>query len=446
VVTGPLFELPAGAVQLAFGGHIRDDKVIDNPVKARTIGEDFNAPAAIQFQSTSESTVRATFLEIEVPVLDNLSIQAAARYEKFDDLNLRTTTPKLALRWEALPSLAVRASWGEGFLAPQASQVGAVNLSLCSSARDGTDQLTGVSFIGVDGCNTTNPLLDVERSTLQNIGFTWEPLDGLSLGIDYQEIQYTGRIFTLTNQDIGTQDFINVLSAIGATPASFSRVPGSATWEAARAFVNANPNPAIVRDPVTLRASRILRQPQNVDQMDVKTVDLQASYAFSWDNWGDFNVAIDATHYTEYLLTEFSGATREMVGFMNGDTGKAPPLPKTKVNYTLAWMRDAHSVRMSVRYNDDVNFGLLAPVTLANPPATTGGLRKMTVKGGYRANLNYGYTMDSLFGFGQSANISVAVRNLFDWEPTRLPIQGGLATRLYDPYGRMFTLGLDIEI
>ncbi len=446
VVTGPLFELPAGAVQMAFGGHIRDDKLVDNPVKARTIGEDFNAPAAIQKQAAYESTTRAAFLELEAPILDNLSLQAAARYEKFDDLNLRTTTPKLALRWEALPTLAVRASWGEGFLAPQASQVGAVNFNSCSSARDGTDQLTGVSYIGVDGCNTTNPLLDVERSTLQNIGFTWEPLDGLTVGVDYQEIEYTGRIFTLTNQDIGTQDFINVLAAIGSTPGSFSRTPGSATWEAARAYVNANPNPAIVRDPLTLRASRILRQPQNVDQMDVKTVDLQAAYAFSWDNWGDFNVAIDATHYTEYLLTEFSGATREMVGFMNGDTGRAPPLPKTKVNYTLSWMREAHSVRMSVRYNDDVDFGLLAPVTLTNLPATTGGLRKMTVKGGYRANLNYGYTMDSLFGFGQSANISVQVRNLFDWEPTRLPIQGGLATRLYDPYGRMFTVSLDVEI
>ena len=446
VVTGPLFELPAGAVQMAFGGHIRDDKLVDNPVKARTIGEDFNAPAAIQKQAAYESTTRAAFLELEAPILDNLSLQAAARYEKFDDLNLRTTTPKLALRWEALPTLAVRASWGEGFLAPQASQVGAVNFNSCSSARDGTDQLTGVSYIGVDGCNTTNPLLDVERSTLQNIGFTWEPLDGLTVGVDYQEIEYKGRIFTLTNQDIGTQDFITVLAAIGSNPGSFSRTPGSATWEAARAYVNANPNPAIVRDPLTLRASRILRQPQNVDQMDVKTVDLQAAYAFSWDNWGDFNVAIDATHYTEYLLTEFSGATREMVGFMNGDTGRAPPLPKTKVNYTLSWMREAHSVRMSVRYNDDVDFGLLAPVTLTNLPATTGGLRKMTVKGGYRANLNYGYTMDSLFGFGQSANISVQVRNLFDWEPTRLPIQGGLATRLYDPYGRMFTVSLDVEI
>ena len=54
--------------------------------------------------------------------------------------------------------------------------------------------------------------------------------------------------------------------------------------------------------------------------------------------------------------------------------------------------------------------------------------------------------MDSLFGFGESANISLAVRNVFDWEPTRLNVQGGLQTRLYDPYGRMFTVSMDVEI
>ncbi len=445
VVTGPLFELPAGQVQMAFGGHIRDDKAINNPVKARTIGEDFNAPAAIQFQSTSESTVRATFLEIEAPLLDSLSIQTAVRYEKFDDLNLRATTPKVALRWEAHPTLAIRASWGEGFLAPLATQVGAVNFNLCSSARDGTDQLTGTSFIGVDGCTTTNPLLDSERSTLQSIGFTWEPLGGLTIGLDYQEIEYTDRIISLSNQDIGTQDFIDVLAAIRVAPANFSRTPGSATWEAARAYVNANPNPAIVRDPVTLRASRILRQPQNVDQADVKTIDMQVRYNFSMDNLGDFSVAVDATHYTEYLLTNFDGSTREMSGFNNGDTGKAPPLPKTRVNYTLGWMREAHSARMIVKYNDDMEFGLLAPITLANPPATKAGVRR-TVRGGYRADFNYGYTMDSIMGFGQSANISLAVRNVFDWEPTRLPIQAGFESRMYDPYGRILSLSLDIEI
>lgn len=444
-VTGPIADLPAGPIQMAFGGHIRDERVIDNPIKLNARGDNFNAPATRQTQSVSESLVRAAFLELEAPILDSLSIQAAARYEKFEDLNLRTTTPKVAIRWEALPSLAIRASWGEGFLAPLASQVGEVNLNACASARDGTDQLTATSFIGVDGCTTTNPDLDVERSTLQNIGFTWEPLDGLSIGLDYQEIKYTGRIFTLTNQDVGTQDFLDVTAAIGVAPANFSRVPGSASWEAARAYVNANPNPAIVRDPVTLRPTRILRQPQNVDQMDVHTWDLQTRYQYDAGNLGQFVFTLDATHFSKYLLTEFNGATREMSGFNNGDTGKAPPLPVTKFNFGIGWMRDAHSARILTKYSDDVEFGLLAPITLANPPATEAGLRR-TVRGGYRVDLNYGYTMDSIMGFGRSANISLAVRNVFDWEPTRLSVQGGLSTRLYDPYGRVFTLSLDVEI
>lgn len=101
---------------------------------------------------------------------------------------------------------------------------------------------------------------------------------------------------------------------------------------------------------------------------------------------------------------------------------------------------------MITKYTDDVDFGNLAPVTLRNSPATTGGLRIPVVKGGYRSDINYGYTMDNLFGFGQFANISFAVRNMFDWMPTRLPIQGGLETRLYDPYGRTFTLSLDMEL
>lgn len=448
-VTGPIAQLPSGALQMAFGGHIRDEKFINNPVKARTIGEDFNAPARLQTQTTAESTVRAVFLELEAPILDNLSVQAAARYEKFDDLGLHTTTPKVAMRWEAFPTVAIRASWGEGFLAPSPDQVGAVNLNACASARDGTDQLTATSFIGVDGCTTTNPLLDVERSTLQSIGFTWEPtwapIEGFSLGIDYQEIEYTGRIFTLTNQDIGTQDFINVLSAIGVSPANFSRTPGSASWEAARGYVNANPNPAIVRDPVTLRPTRVLRQPQNVDQMDVNTVDLQARYEYSAGDLGDFVFTLDGTYFVDYTLTEFDGSQRVMVGFNNGDTGKAPPLPEMKFNFGISWMRGAYTARILTKYTDDVEFGTLAPITLANPPATTAGIRR-TVRGGYRSDINVGYTMDSIMGFGESANINLAVRNVFDWEPTRLNIQGGLETRLYDPYGRVFTLSLDVEM
>jgi len=185
---------------------------------------------------------------------------------------------------------------------------------------------------------------------------------------------------------------------------------------------------------------------RRADDLDLQLTDLQARYQYAAGDLGDFVFSIDATYYTEYLLTEFDGSTREMDGYNNGDTGKAPPLPKMKANYTVSWLRGQHSARFITKYTDDVDFGSLAPVTLSNPPATTGGLRIPVVKGGYRADLNYGYTMDGLFGFGQSANLSIAVRNVFDWMPTRLPIQGGLETRLYDPYGRTFTVSLDMEI
>lgn len=86
-----------------------------------------------------------------------------------------------------------------------------------------------------------------------------------------------------------------MLAATGSTAASFSRVPGFPSWEAARAYVHANPNHAIVRDPVTLRPSQILRQPQHVDQMDVKTIDLQARYQYAAGDLGDLFFSIDAT-------------------------------------------------------------------------------------------------------------------------------------------------------
>jgi len=38
------------------------------------------------------------------------------------------------------------------------------------------------------------------------------------------------------------------------------------------------------------------------------------------------------------------------------------------------------------------------------------------------------------------------VNNLFDWEPRRLPVQGGFESRLYDNFGRMFSISLDVQL
>ena len=42
--------------------------------------------------------------------------------------------------------------------------------------------------------------------------------------------------------------------------------------------------------------------------------------------------------------------------------------------------------------------------------------------------------------------LTLGVNNLFDWEPRRLPVQGGFESRLYDNYGRMISISLDVEL
>ena len=450
-VTGPVWELPAGDLQVATGIQYRDTHLIERQIYARQFGEDFNStPARRAPQVTSDSAVRAAFVEFEIPILDSLSAQVAARYEEFTDLNLETTTPKVALRWQPLDEVAFRASWGEGFLAPDANQVGPIIFNSCAGTRDGEDLLTGTSFIGVNACTTTNPNLGVEESELWNVGFTWEPdyIDGLSISLDYQEIAYTGRIFTLNNQDIGTQDFLRVLNGIGVTPANWNRTPGSATFEAAKAFVAANPSPNVQRDPVTLLPTLIIRTPQNVDRMDVAVYDFKARYRLPDNNLGSFTLNLDASIYDSYMLTEFDGTTREMAGWRNGDTGKAPPLPKVKSSMGVTWMRGDHNARVSTRFTDDIGFGLLDPITRVAPPIFNPGdvVRPTEVKGGWRTDVNYGYALPDLFGFGSGTTLGLTIRNLFDWEPSTLPVQGGLETRLYDPFGRTFTVSLDFDL
>ena len=92
------------------------------------------------------SEVRAVFAEIEVPILETVDFQFAVRHEEFTDFGLEATTPKVALRWEALPTLALRASYGESFLAPTPRQSRPfIKNENCSETFSGTDCRVGRS-------------------------------------------------------------------------------------------------------------------------------------------------------------------------------------------------------------------------------------------------------------------------------------------------------------
>ena len=147
LLTGEVFDLPAGPVQTAFGFQWRnlEESTFQEPYNAS--GENFiwgqvGEPVAPDEVFSSE--VRALFAEVEVPILDRLAVKGAVRHEQFLDQGLETTTPKISVRYELLPDLALRASWGESFLAPTSFQTREARANEnCTDMYSGVDDLSG---------------------------------------------------------------------------------------------------------------------------------------------------------------------------------------------------------------------------------------------------------------------------------------------------------------
>lgn len=439
VVTGDLFELPAGTVGAAFGFAMRDrlDESDVGPLKK--LGIDWQnssgKSAPLLVATSDESKTTAVFAEFEIPILDSLSMQLAARYEDFSDLGLDTTTPKVALRWQPLESLSIRGSWGESFLAPNAADVGPADRTGCFNNRTGQDPITGQDLLGVLSCSSKNPNLVPEESNIWNIGFTWEGIENLSISLDYQEIEYVDRIVTLSAQDVANQQFFDALAATGFTVDNYDPTPGSASREAALNYINANPTLTISRDPTSNLITEVVRVADNINTNLVDVLDFTATYNFDYANWGNFSVALNAAYYLTYDYAGLDGKIIDALGRRNADTALSPPLPELVATLRLGWMRGDHAATFLTKYTDEFTFdGTFA----------SGASPRAVIPESYIANASYTYFFDDLFD--SSGSVNIGVNNVFDWEPRRLPVQGGFESRVYDNFGRMLSISLDITL
>ena len=70
--------------------------------------------------------MEGVFGELNVPLLENLSLDAQARYDNYSDVG-DTVNPKVSLRYQPIQQFTLRASYAEGFHAP--------TLLTCTSRR-----------------------------------------------------------------------------------------------------------------------------------------------------------------------------------------------------------------------------------------------------------------------------------------------------------------------
>jgi iron complex outermembrane receptor protein len=390
VVRGNLFQLPGGPVAVAFGYEGRRESLSSStdPV-THDGGWSFITQ---EFDFDASRTYNAGFFEVHVPVIRQLEVQAAGRYEAYQGHG--AFNPKIGVILRPVEWATLKGTYGRSFQAP----------TLQSVFGTGSSSVNGIVFPGINAVSTKavvspNPALAPQRSTSYTAGIDLSPLHGLKLSADFYQIDFTD----LVGQE-APQLLVNEYLATGANADRF------------------------VFDPTHTSLVTIFLH--NINASSVKTNGFDFSGSYTQDSrFGRFTLQAAATLINKYDYQQTAGGVIiHAVGGSNQGTS-IPALPRWKINGGLNWSLGPSTALLAVHYLS----GLTNPAfVLTSPLQNTAGYTTF--------DLSYSYTFKSFAGGPMT--IRAGVENLFDKLP---PFQAGqqfypLFSGVYDPRGRRYTL------
>jgi iron complex outermembrane receptor protein len=203
-ISGEVFQLPAGALSMAFGTDLRRETYeFAQDVDATQI---WSAPGNANLPKASRN-IAAFYTEAIVPVMKDLELQLALRRDHYSLIGA-TTNPKVAFRYQPTNWLLFRGSANKGFLAPSFSQLysGSLQQELPSGVSDpvgcaahpGDPRFCAIERLNyLSGGNTG---LRPETSKQGTLGFVIEPTKNFSASLDYWAINIKDRILNRTPQ------------------------------------------------------------------------------------------------------------------------------------------------------------------------------------------------------------------------------------------------------
>jgi iron complex outermembrane receptor protein len=349
--------------------------------------------------------VSAFYSELNVPLLNNLDVTAAVRYDRYSDFG-HTANPKFSFTYRPTGEVLLRGSYSKGFRAPSLYEINAANSYTNSSQGDDPINCPGGNPIAgkpaSSNCqqqfqvmNGGNKNLSPEKSKNGTIGIMWEPIKNLSLSADWWSIRLTNQISGLTDTDV-LADPTTFASYYHRNPAGNLATDGSQC-----------PNP-VTCGYLDLRT-------QNLGDMNTNGVDLSAAYKIRTTDFGNFTLGYSGTWVHKYEYQNFIGDTlHSKVGIYSGGN----PIFRWQNTVNLNWAKNT------------VSGGLVAHY-----------------KSGYldQDEENHVASYTTFDGYGSwkalpGLTLTAGVRNLFDRQPPLSyqtdTFQAGYDPRYTDPTGR----------
>lgn len=453
-----LFTLPGGPVGVAFGAELRHetqsddrDENLDGTFTFTDMVSGEVNPSNVSAVSPNPDTrgsrdVAGAFVEFAVPVVSpemniplvrSIDVQLAARFEGYSDFG-SVAKPKIAMAWDVIDGLRIRASYSEGFRAPNLEQVNATQYARLASGPDfircEADIRNG-TIANMSQCARTasvslriagNPDLEPEESTNQSYGLVFQPtflpegLGDFTFTVDRWKIEQEQIVGLLGAQTALALEYLNRVNG-GTNPNVVRSAP---TADDVLLFTGTGLDPVGTATAIDDRFVNLL--PQTVEGID---------FGFAWEKrrteWGTFLFRLNASQ----LLT-FSRDPGPIVDSLYaardaGTIDALTPLPDSsqliaqngrpewKVNANFTWRHGPWRVGMSANYVSEVfQTGLLS---------ATGDPWRVSPQLTGNANVRYDFEQID-------TSIRLGVRDITDEGPSLA--DGGYLGSVQRPYGR----------
>ena len=213
-VSGPLFAVPGGDVQIALGVDYRRETYEFNgsDAAAATAPNIFNAAFDnVNALTPKKRTIKAAYAEVLVPILPSLEVTGAFRIDDYTGFGT-TTNPKVSVKFQPIDWLMFRASYNTSFRVPSFNQI--FN-GITTSPYSGSDLADPVKCPGgvptsafgsgqpcaqirPDIATGGNLQLGPETAEQYNIGVVFRPAPRWSFSADYWNIDVDNTIVTPT--------------------------------------------------------------------------------------------------------------------------------------------------------------------------------------------------------------------------------------------------------
>jgi iron complex outermembrane recepter protein len=200
-ISGELFDLPAGPLQVAVGGEWRKVSAVTT-ADARSVSGSYRLVNQQPFSGSV--TVKEAFGELQVPILGNsavgsLDVNVAGRMTDYSTSG-GVFTWKVGGVWQPVDGLRMRGTYSRDIRAPNLEELFATGRQNNITIQD---TFTNSTYLSVPNRTLGNAALTPEKAKTFVVGLVYEPnwFDNFSVAVDYFDIRITDAIANVGGQN-----------------------------------------------------------------------------------------------------------------------------------------------------------------------------------------------------------------------------------------------------